>query len=147
MKHIELTSKLVLIIIGLTSVSAILVPTYAVPSIKSADIVNESILSEDIKNGEVKTVDLASDAVTLVVTERISDVVIVPPGEQAAAAVECNDDEVVTGGGFSLSIGSDTVPRSSAPFENGWEAQARNPSTATEDGNLVAVVECAKLVP
>ena len=82
MKHIELTSKLVLIIIGLTSVSAILVPTYAVPSIKSADIVNESILSEDIKNGEVKTVDLASDAVTLVVTERISDVVVVPPGEQ-----------------------------------------------------------------
>jgi hypothetical protein len=56
----ELTSKLVLAIIGLTSVSAILVPTYAVHSIRSADIVD----------GEVKTADLANDAVT---TEKIKD--------------------------------------------------------------------------
>ena len=70
MKQIELTSKLVLAIIGLTSVGAILVPTYAAPAIRSADIVNESILSEDIKNGEVKNDDLANGAVT---TTKISD--------------------------------------------------------------------------
>lgn len=60
MKQIELTSKLVLAIIALTSVSAILVPTYAAPSIRSADIVN----------GEVKTDDLANGAVT---SPKISD--------------------------------------------------------------------------
>ena len=64
MKQIELTSKLVLAIIGLTAVGAILVPTYAVPTIRSADIFDETIQSVDIKNGEVKTVDLANDAVT-----------------------------------------------------------------------------------
>jgi hypothetical protein len=64
MKQIELTSKLVLAIIGLTSVSALLVPSYAAQKITSADIVNETILSEDIKNGEVKNADLGTDAVT-----------------------------------------------------------------------------------
>jgi hypothetical protein len=63
MKQIELTSKLVLVIIGLTSVSAILVPTKAVPSIRSADIVDETIQSVDIKNGEVKNADLGTDSV------------------------------------------------------------------------------------
>jgi hypothetical protein len=60
MKQIELTSKLVLAIIGLTSVSAILIPTYAAPAIKSGDIVD----------GEVKTADLATNAVT---TPKIAD--------------------------------------------------------------------------
>jgi hypothetical protein len=64
MKQIELTSKLVLAIIGLTSISAVLVPSYAAVKITSADIVNETIQSVDIKNGEVKTDDLANDAVT-----------------------------------------------------------------------------------
>jgi hypothetical protein len=64
MKQIELTSKLVLAIIGLTSISAVLVPSYAAVKITSADIVNETIQSVDIKNGEVKAADIATDAVT-----------------------------------------------------------------------------------
>jgi hypothetical protein len=63
-KQQEMTTKLILTVIGLTSISAILVPTYAVPTIKSADIFDEAILSADIKNGEVKNADLANDAVT-----------------------------------------------------------------------------------
>ena len=70
MKQIELTSKLVLAIIGLAAVSAILIPTYAVPPITSADIVDNTIQSVDIKDGEVKTPDLANNAVT---TAKIQD--------------------------------------------------------------------------
>jgi hypothetical protein len=74
MKQIELTSKLVLAIIGLTSVSAILVPTYAAPQIRSADIVDGEVKTNDIatnavtsakiKDGEVKNADIATSAVT-----------------------------------------------------------------------------------
>jgi hypothetical protein len=146
MKQIELTSKLVLVIIGLTSVSAILVPTYAVPSIKSADIVNESILSEDIKNGEVKTVDLASDAVTLVVIERLSGTLFLSPGESGRITAECNDDEVVTGGGFAVGGANEIFVRASTVQGNGWGVSAINTSTAT-DGDVGAFAECAKLIP
>jgi hypothetical protein len=70
MQQIALTSKLVLAIVGLTSASAILAPTYAVPAITSADIVDGTIRSVDIKNGEVKNSDLGDDAVT---TAKIAD--------------------------------------------------------------------------
>lgn len=51
MKQIELTSKVVLALIGLTSVGAVLIPTYAVPTIRSADIFDETIVSADLKDG------------------------------------------------------------------------------------------------
>jgi hypothetical protein len=81
MKQIELTSKLVLTIIGITSVGAILVPTYAVPTIRSADIFDDTIVSADLKDGaavkssdivdgQVSTADLAKSAVT---TDKIAD--------------------------------------------------------------------------
>jgi hypothetical protein len=81
MIQIELTSKLVVAIIGLTSVGAILVPTYAVPTIRSADIFDDTIVSADLKDGaavkssdivdgQVSTADLAKSAVT---TDKIAD--------------------------------------------------------------------------
>ena len=93
MKQIELTSKLVLAIIGLTSVGAILVPTYAVPTIKSADIfdgevktadiANNAVTSPKIQNGQVSTDDLASNAVT---TGKIADGAI-QAGDIAAGVI------------------------------------------------------------
>jgi hypothetical protein len=63
----------VLAIVGLAAVSAILVPTYAVPTIRSADIfdgeiktadlANNAVTSPKIQDGQVTTADLASDAV------------------------------------------------------------------------------------
>ena len=44
MQKVELTSKLVLAIIGLAAISAIVIPTYAVPTIRSADIFDETIV-------------------------------------------------------------------------------------------------------
>ena len=53
-----------LAIIGLTSVSAILVPTYAVPTIKSGDIFDGEVKTADLANGAVTNPKLANDAVT-----------------------------------------------------------------------------------
>ena len=64
MKQIELTSKLVLAIIGLASVSAILIPTYAVPTIRSADIFDGEVKTADLANGAVTNSKIANDAVT-----------------------------------------------------------------------------------
>ena len=64
MRQVELTTKLVLAIIGLTSVSAILVPTYAVPTIKSGDIFDGEVKTADLANGAVTNPKLANDAVT-----------------------------------------------------------------------------------
>lgn len=115
MKQIELTSKLVLAIVGLTAVGAILVPTYAVPTIRSADIFDETILSADIKNGEVKTNDLADNAVTsakiadgtitLNVHEVRGEVLTLDPGRTGTAIAFCPDGEILTGGGFETDYG------------------------------------------
>src|SRR4051812_7701318 len=75
-KLLELqTTKAILTVIALTAASAILVPTYAVPQITSADIVNGQVKTEDlapnavtspkIQDGQVKTADLADKAVSL----------------------------------------------------------------------------------
>jgi hypothetical protein len=110
MKQIELTSKLVLAIVGLAAVSAILIPTYAVPSIKSADIVdgevktadlaNDAVTSEKIKNGEVKTEDLASGAVKPNV-HIVSKSGTIGAGEHLNIRVDCPAGESATGGGYS----------------------------------------------
>jgi hypothetical protein len=60
----EMTTKLILVVIGLTSVSAILVPTYAAPAIRSADIVNGEVKTEDLANGAVTNAKIANNAVT-----------------------------------------------------------------------------------
>ena len=78
-----------LAIIALTSVSAILVPTYAVPSIRSADIVDETIQSVDIKNGEVKTVDLASGAIQLDIHKVETSGGGIAPGSTGTANADC----------------------------------------------------------
>jgi hypothetical protein len=154
MKQIELTSKLVLAIVGLTSVGAILVPTYAVPTIRSGDIFDGTILSVDIKDGEVKTADLANGAVTkeklnpnavkLVVVEREAEFEI-PGHSVGGGSVECNSNEVVTGGGVFINGGATAYPiASSRGDDNGWTALGFNTADDTRVGNRV-FAECAHL--
>jgi hypothetical protein len=98
MKQIELTSKLVLAIIALTSVSAILVPTYAAPSIRSADIVNGEVRTEDLANGAVTNAKIANGAVT---TTKISDTNGVQSGDIVDGTIQEQDiaDGVIPSGG------------------------------------------------
>lgn len=172
MKQIELTSKLVLAIIALTSVSAILVPTYAAPSIRSADIVNgevktddlangavtspkisdtNGVRSSDIVNGEVTTADLASGAVQLQVTQRISPRVTGDAGEFIHAAATCNDGEVMTGGGFARAGGFVHVQSSTLNMDpdsgpvNSWLVQGVVDDQSPS--SLFAYAECATIKP
>jgi hypothetical protein len=167
MKQIELTSKLVLVIIGLTSVSAILVPTYAVPTIKSADIFDETIQSVDIKNGEVKNADLANNAVTsgkildkTILATDIADGVIssgtgnleitqrqqegVAGTSEGSAEASCNPDEKVTGGGFELSS-PDLFVAVNKQVGNTWHVNVENPTD--QELPFIVYAECAKITP
>ena len=165
MIQIELTSKLVLAIIGITSVSAILVPTYAVPTIRSADIFDETIQSVDIKNGEVKTADLANDAVTTakiangavtsdklasdtlggIETHFVRDSTVLAIGQAGGVQLECPSGEQVTGGGY---VTQPEVPAYiNAPHEAatgipvGWDVAQNNGNQAH---GLTGFVICAR---
>jgi hypothetical protein len=166
MKQIELTSKLVLAIIGITSLGAILVPTYAVPTIRSADIFNETILSEDIKNGEVKTADLAKSAVTTdkiadgavtsaklasdiqggIETHFVRDSIILEIGEQQGFTIDCPSGEQVTGGGYNAnpdwSVYINSPSEASPGIPTGWSVAARNDGTQAQEFN--GFVICAR---
>lgn len=175
MQKIELTSKLVLAIIGLAAVGAILVPTYAVPTIRSADIFDETILSADIKNGEVKNSDLGTDAVTTskikngeVKAEDIAPGVIpsggvqptvhevrgenvdAPPGSGSPNSVAtCPDGEILTGGGYSNTFSRtgplEVVFSQPTPDTTGWVVGAFNHGTETSRVQALAI--CLDFTP
>jgi hypothetical protein len=175
MKQVELTSKLVLAIIGLTSVGAILVPTYAVPTIRSGDIFDETIQSVDIKNGEVKNADLAPNAVTSdkikngeVKAEDIAAGVIpsgggnietriITTGEQVVAPgelsgdipLQCNDDEVVTGGGIVIPAGYQdaAIVGNDPTSSNDWRVNVANTGESDITVIFTGKAVCAKIVP
>ena len=166
-KNLELTSKLVLAIVALAAVSALLVPTYAVPTIRSGDIFDgevktadlangavtnsklatDAVTSNKIKNGEVKAEDIAAGvipsgggAIVLNPHEVKSDNTQLAPGAESTEHVDCPSGEVVTGGGFVLN-GNITV-RTSTPSNaegTGWAVSARNDGTQNAVFNVYAI--------
>jgi hypothetical protein len=156
MKQIELTSKLVLAILGLTSVSAssLLVPTYATPTIPNNnttsfdDILNGQILSqEDIRNLVSGAI---TDAIQLKVVAISSPVRDIPPNSGSLFTADCPGGMFATGGGFStngdpvdvalfqpdLSGGND-IHSGDTPDE--WRALLSNPTDAPITANLWVV--------
>jgi hypothetical protein len=100
MPQVELTSKLVLAIIGLTSVGAVLVPTYAVPTIRSGDIFDGEVKTADLANGAVTNSKLANDAVT---TSKIKDGEV-STGDIKDKTIQAGDiaDGVIPSGGGAI---------------------------------------------
>ncbi len=93
-----LTSKLTLLIIGLTAGSGLLIPaTYAsFHPVTSDEIADGTIASVDIKNGEVKAADIGTGAVT---TGKISDtngVYSVDIGDGQVGSVDIGDGQVTS---------------------------------------------------
>ncbi len=155
----EMTTKLILVVIGLTSVSAVLIPTYAVPTIRSGDILdgevktddlangavtnpklaNDAVTSGKIKNGEVKTEDIASGAIQPNVQRVVGDGVTVTPGVDSPASADCPAGEILTGGGFDTSSLVDV--HVSEPFdENTWLVRGFN--DGSDDELLTAFALC-----
>lgn len=77
-------------------------------------------------------------------TQRGSEPVIIHPGATDHATASCNPDEKITGGGFTTSGNLDVITSLREGDTNDWVAGANNPSS--QDGTIIAVVECAKLV-
>jgi len=140
MRQIELTSKLVLAIVGLAAASAIVIPTYAAPQIKSADIVDEEVKTADlandavtspkIKNGQVETEDIANGAVKPNVKMVEGHNVVVNPGEVEYATADCPTGYTLTGGGYtagnSLDVDTSAPVHDEDGFANSWIAGGIN---------------------
>jgi hypothetical protein len=146
----QITSNLLLAIIALTAISALLIPTYAVPTIRSADIFDGEVKTADLANGAVTNPKLANDAVTSgkikngeVKAEDIAPGVIPSGGIQlnvhivegplntlealqtGDSVADCPEGEILTGGGWSGQAGAKV--RTNAPLdENTWRVLADN---------------------
>ncbi len=145
----SLTTKLTLIIIGLSAGSGLLIPaTYAsLHPVTTGEIADNTIRSVDIENGQVTTIDigtgqvqsgdildgtitsadLASGAVQVTRVEGIN--VTLDPGEFDDSTADCPPGKVVTGGGFSTGgLGVRFV--TNYPLDaNTWSVDALNESS------------------
>jgi hypothetical protein len=159
MKQLELTSKLVLAIIGLTSVSAttLLVPTYATTTIPNNNNTTSSF--DDIGNGQIPPSDedirnlvsgAITDAIQLKVVAISSPVRDISPNSGASFTVECPQGMFATGGGFSTNgepvdvalfqpelSGGNGIQSGDTPDE--WHALLNNPTEAPIPANLWVV--------
>src|SRR5918997_3283715 len=159
MKQLELTSKLVLAIIGLTSVSAttLLVPTYATTTIPNNNNTTSSL--NDIVNGQMIPSDedirnlvsgAITDAIQLKVVAISSPVRDIQPNSGASFTVECPQGMFATGGGFSTNgepvdvalfqpelSGGNGIQSGDTPDE--WHALLNNPTEAPIPANLWVV--------
>lgn len=157
MKQIDITSKLVLAIIALTSVSTILVPTYATtitPTIPN----NNTTSFDDIENGQIPSDEdirnLVSgeitDAIQLKVVAISSPIRDIQPNSGASFTVECPQGMFATGGGFSTNgepvdvalfqpelSGGNGIQSGDTPDE--WHALLSNPTEAPIPANVWVV--------
>jgi hypothetical protein len=137
----SLTTKLTLIIVGLTAGSGLLVPaTYASfhpvttgeiadNTILSVDIGNGQVRTQDIGAGQVRTEDIANDAIKPNI-QIVSHEYVVRPNEWNAHAVNCTAGTFVTGGGYQVSHENIQV-HSSYPIDpDTWYVLFSNPRPA-----------------
>jgi hypothetical protein len=155
----SLTTKLTLLIVGLTAGSALLVPaTYASfhpvtsgeiadNTIQSVDIRNGQVGSVDIGNRQVAAIDLADNAIKPTVSFVFGDGVVVPANSAGAADdVSCPAGQIRTGGGYWIDNTSTTatVVRN-YPAGNGWVVEANN--LGNSEGKLFAYAVCMAPFP
>jgi hypothetical protein len=156
MKQIELTSKLVLAIIGLISASTILVPTYA--TTPTATTPNNTTSFDNIGNGQTPSEEdirnlvsgAITDAIQLKVVAISSPIRDIQPNSGASFTVECPQGMFATGGGFSTTgspvdvalfqpelSGGNGIQSGDTPDE--WSALLSNPTEASIPANLWVV--------
>lgn len=111
---------------------------------------NDAVTSLKIKNGEVKTEDLASGAVTLKAHRVTGSDLEVAPGHSEISSARCPSGKILLGGGY-LSFGGDMVatnsspdPASNEPEE--WQVIVQNLSP-TDSGTFGVLARCAELSP
>jgi hypothetical protein len=112
-------------------------------------------LQVKIRNGEVKAEDLdpsieiiGGEGFELQVTERSNTITTPEEGGTITVSVQCNSDEVVTGGGFSSDVTGSGVSTADHLFEskkqdNGWSTSWHLPFAF----DITVYAECLKVVP
>jgi hypothetical protein len=159
MQQIKLMSKLGLAVIAITAISVAMgVQAYYIQaadaqvrlpnnSVRTETIVNGQVQTDDLANGAVTSDKLASGAVGLTTTFRTGQE-NVPAGVNSVINANCNDGEVVTGGGYSFGsvFDRDVEIFLSAPEGNSWRVFADN-HHASESALVTAYAVCATLVP
>jgi hypothetical protein len=97
-------------------------------------------LAAKIKNGEVKTVDIANDAIKPTVHIVQSDEITLSPGDGLNSGVDCPAGEFVTGGGLRITQNLIVRVHSSLPQdENTWSVEAINDGPGDSAVTLYAV--------
>jgi hypothetical protein len=122
--------------------------------VNTADLANNAVTSDKIRDGEVKAEDLdpsielgdgGSSDFSLQVTQR-SNTIQTPREGVFSVSVQCNSDETVTGGGFSIDtsqwVGSLMLVLESRKQDNGWYVASYLIGTA-----ITAYAECLKVIP
>jgi hypothetical protein len=170
-KKESLTTRLTLIIVGLTAGSGLLIPaTYAsfhpvttgeiaddtirsvdisnTAGVQSVDIVNGQVGSVDIGNGQVAAVDIVDNAIRPNVQEITGPSTLIQLGSIGASLAPCPAGTVLTGGGYLASAARAYVLRSGPSGENSWVATAFNDGRINnEDIRLVAYAICMGPMP
>ena len=109
---------------------------YKIRQIETEDISNKSITREKIKPG----------AVVAVVTQRSSEIIPIPPGQDQLAVAVCKAGEVASGGGYMTNTPKVIVTFSSIGEEpRSWAIQAVNTDTLAH--NITATAICLHLSP
>lgn len=110
---------------------------YKIRQIGTEDISNKSITREKIEPG----------AVAPVVSQRTSEVISIPPGQDRSAVAVCNVGEVATGGGYMTNTPKIIITFSSPGEEQrpSWAIRAVNTDTLAH--NITATVMCLHLSP
>jgi|SRR5215211_97436 len=123
--------------------------------VNNADLANGAVTSDKIRNGEVKAEDLdpsielgGSSGFSLQVTERSNTITSSEEGEIITVSVQCNSDEVVTGGGYSSQATGGGISQSdhlleSKKQDNGWSIRWVLPFAF----DITVYAECLKVVP
>lgn len=149
MRQIKLTSKLVLALVATVVVfSAMTVPSVVAQSTSSPPIRANSVTSGSIKDGEVKTDDLANDAVTSakiadgtiqLIIRQFTEIESFAPGVTGRITVDCPSGQFLTGGGFL--VGPSMRVEGSQPIDvDSWAVNAENQGTA--DDGVIAYALC-----
>jgi hypothetical protein len=165
----SLTTKLTLVIIGLTAGSALLVPaTYAsfhpvttgeiadgtirsadisnTAGVQSVDIVNGQVGSVDIGQGQVARGDIQNDAIRPNIQIVVGPQVEVPTDGAREAFADCPAGTIITGGGYDSEIFEMRVVDSHPTNARQWIVTGFNEGGAS-DAVLEAYALCMGPMP
>jgi hypothetical protein len=165
----SLTTKLTLIIVGLTAGSGLLIPaTYAsfhpvttgeiadntiqsrdisnTAGVASVDIINGQVSSADIRDRTITSGDVAIGSLSIPGTWAESEVVTIQAGQTGEAIATCPSGGLMTGGGFFVDTNNVQVYASQPNNGFSWFAAAAN-NDAVDTAQLKAYVVCIFSAP